>query len=455
MLRCDRSRSLGRRVILLSFRLLSAALLSGTLLIASGSNSTTNSATEKAACPGAEQLKPAAIPSLDCTTTGTWTTRRSMNLPAAFAGTVALADGRIFVISGFCPYGKPRQLTNAVRVFHPDRDTWTETSPIPTPRASPGAAVGPDGKIYVVGGIDRDAKYNVVEAYNPERDTWVRLKPMPTKRDDGLCAVAAKGADGRVRIYAIGGRDDSKPGNGLNTVEAYDPPIETWTSMTPMPTHRHALAATLGPDGRIYAIGGTNDRVFATDAVESYDSAKDSWTRGTPTPYGQQCAAATSTPGPDGEDLVLAGWGSRHEPLYARSRLQPPYPEMAILATAAICDGRGWCGHTQRCGRLYPRLRPWRHPRRDHGAKLHRAGRFGAEILVPNRRSRQIDHGTTERKRPPDQRRVFVLVGHLLHGFFPGSENLNARSRRCGGWGASSPRGPLGRARRDDPKRKG
>ncbi len=182
----------------------------------------------------------------------------------------------------------------------------------------------------------------------------LRLKPMPTKRDDGLCAVAAKGADGRVRIYAIGGRDDSKPGNGLNTVEAYDPPIETWTSMTPMPTHRHALAATLGPDGRIYAIGGTNDRVFATDAVESYDSAKDSWTRGTPTPYGQQCAAATSTPGPDGEDLVLAGWGSRHEPLYSavaynprtqRWRSLPPLPSARAAAGAVTLKGADGCIH--------------------------------------------------------------------------------------------------------------
>ena len=313
-----------------------------------------------------------------------------MNVPAVFAGTVAVPDGRIFVVSGFAPYGKPRQLTNAVRVFDPDR-ILDRGVPHSDPSRSPGAAVGPDGKIYVVGGLDRDSKNNVVEAYNPERDTWARLKPMPTKRDDGLCAVAAKGADGRIRIYAIGGRDDSKPGNGLSTVEAYDLATDTWTAMAPMPTHRHALAATLGPDGRIYAIGGTNDRVFSTDAVEIYDSVKDSWTRGTPTPYGQQCAAATSTPGPDGEVLVLAGWDTRHEPLHGavaynprtdRWRSLPPVPSARAAAGAVAIKGAGW---------LHPRLRPRRHPRRDHRAKLQRAGRFGGEILVPTGVSRPID----------------------------------------------------------------
>src|SRR6516162_9552388 len=139
-----------------------------------------------------------------------------MNLPAVFAGTVAVPDGRIFVISGFGPYCTPRRLTNAVRVYDPGRDAWAEASPIPTPRGSPAAAVG---------------------------------------------------------------RDDSKPGNGLSTVEAYDPATDTWAAMAPMPTHRHALAATLGPDGRIYAVGGTNERVFSTDALEIYDPVRDAWAR--------------------------------------------------------------------------------------------------------------------------------------------------------------------------------
>ena len=261
---------------------LSAALVLGGMLCECGGNSTTHGQPSKPTESRVEQSEPAATPPPDCTPTGTWSTRKPMNLPAVFAATVAVPDGRIFVISGFAPYGRPRRLTNAVRVYDPSKDAWAEASPIPTARGSPAAAVGPDGKIYVVGGVDPDSKNNVVEAYDPKTDSWARLKPLPTKRDDGLCAVAAKGADGRVRIYAIGGRDDSKPGNGLSTVEAYDPANDTWSARAPMPTHRHALAATRGPDGRIYAIGGTNDRVFSTDVLEIYDPVKDAWAPGAP-----------------------------------------------------------------------------------------------------------------------------------------------------------------------------
>jgi N-acetylneuraminic acid mutarotase len=196
--------------------------------------------------------------------TGTWKQRQPMKVPALFAGTVVVPDGRIFIISGL----SNRKLTNAVRVYDPEKDTWTEASPIPTPRTEPGAAVGADGKIYVVGGGDRDGKYNVLEVYDPKNDSWARLKPMPTPRE-GPWAVAAKGADGRSRIYALGGRDHAKPGNGLSTVEAYDPATDTWTALAPMPTYRHGFAATPGPDGRIYALGGTTEDRLCKDTLAS------------------------------------------------------------------------------------------------------------------------------------------------------------------------------------------
>jgi N-acetylneuraminic acid mutarotase len=240
-----------------------------------------------------------------------------MKVPAVFAGTVAVPDGRIFVITGTA-----KRLSGAVRVYDPATDTWTEKTPIPTPRTAPAAAVGADGKIYVVGGGDREAKCNVTEAYDPKADTWARLRPMPTPRED-LWAVAAKGQGGRVHIYVIGGRDHAKPGNGLSTMEAYDPVADAWTALAPMPTPRHGHAATLGPDGRIYVLGGTNDKVFATPVVEIYDPLKDSWARGTPMPYGQECAAATFRPGPDGEVVVLSGWDIRHRLLRSAVAYNP------------------------------------------------------------------------------------------------------------------------------------
>ena len=353
-------------------RSLSAALVLGGVLCECGGNSTTHGQPSQPTESRVEQSEPAATRPPDCTPTGTWRTRKPMNLPAVFAGTVAVPDGRIFVISGFAPYGRPRRLTNAVRVYDPSKDAWAEASPIPTARGSPAAAVGPDGKIYVVGGVDPDSKNNVVEAYDPKTDSWARLKPLPTKRDDGLCAVAAKGADGRVRIYAIGGRDDSKPGNGLSTVEAYDPATDTWSARAPMPTHRHALAATRGPDGRIYAVGGTNDRVFSTDVLEIYDPVRDAWAPGAPMPYGQECAAATFTPGPAGEVLVLGGWDTRHEPLRSAVaynprtdtwRSLPGVPTARAAAGAVTIEGADGCLRVYVLGGTYG----WTKAQRDNG----------------------------------------------------------------------------------------
>ena len=103
-----------------------AALVWGELLCGCGGNSTTGQQPSRAAEPEAVQPASAATPAPDCTATGAWRTRKPMSVPATFAATAALPDGRVFVISGFAPYGKPRRLTNAVRVYDPKQDVWAE-----------------------------------------------------------------------------------------------------------------------------------------------------------------------------------------------------------------------------------------------------------------------------------------------------------------------------------------
>jgi len=149
---------------------------------------------------------------------------------------------------------------------------------------------------------------NVVEVYNPATDEWSKRKPLPTPRT-ALCAVAAKDATGHAFIYAIGGRNVDIPGNGLDVVEAYDPLTDTWVSKSPMPINLHAMTATLGPEGKIYVLGGTNSKIDNINAVQAYDPAADRWTRPTVMPYGQECACSTFIPEPNGEIVVLGGWG--------------------------------------------------------------------------------------------------------------------------------------------------
>ncbi len=107
---------------------------------------------------------------------------------------------------------------------------------------------------------------------------WETVAPMPTPR---RALSAATGADGR--IYAIGGSQNNQNTN-LDTVERYDPHTNTWTTVAPMPTRRSNLAATVAPCPAtapapvagecIYAIGGwgSDERV-----VEVYHPATDTW----------------------------------------------------------------------------------------------------------------------------------------------------------------------------------
>jgi len=80
---------------------------------------------------------------------------------------------------------------------------------------------------------------------------------------------AALGKDGR--IYVIGGVNGFTQ-DFANDVEAYDPAANRWTSLAPIPTPRDRLAVVAGPDGRIYAIGGDGVGVYFK-TVEAYDPA--------------------------------------------------------------------------------------------------------------------------------------------------------------------------------------
>ena len=83
-------------------------------------------------------------------------------------------------------------------------------------------------------------------AVQADASRWVTIAPMPTQRDS---LAAALGSDGR--IYALGG-------NALDgvssAVEAYDPRRDAWMKDTPLPSPRADLAAVSARDGRIYPV---------------------------------------------------------------------------------------------------------------------------------------------------------------------------------------------------------
>ena len=193
--------------------------------------------------------------------------------PLNHAG-VAVVDGRLFVVGGL------RQRFSAVDTlfrYDPATEQWSEAAPLPAARGAMGVAVL-GGLIYVAGGLPalRSADF---ASYDPKTDQWTELPSMPTPRDH-LAAVAVDG-----KFYAIAGRD-SFPSGLLGANEQYDPATGQWRSRAAIPTPRAGIAAAV-VQGLVYVFGGEGNADLASgvfDEVQQYDPSVDRWRQLLPMP---------------------------------------------------------------------------------------------------------------------------------------------------------------------------
>src|SRR5581483_2533425 len=180
---------------------------------------------------------------------------------------------------------------------------WTLKAPLPVGRESPAVATAGDRTIYAIGGDTQSSPYDTTEVdrYTPGADSWATVAPLPVARAGG--ASAALGRDGR--IYLVGGSSQSVSGD-LHEVDAYTPATDSWTTVAPLPTGRVLMAAASDASGRIYAIGGWNRGEL--NVVERYDPATDEWSTLPPMPTARYGLAATA--GLNGWIYVIGGCSS-------------------------------------------------------------------------------------------------------------------------------------------------
>jgi len=202
--------------------------------------------------------------------TDTWSYRAPMPGPRAWLRAATAPDGTIYTFGGSTDSGPSTE----VWAYDPGTDTWDTTVPqMPTPRRDVVAVTGADGLIYVFGGYPN---YNTVEAFDPVNKTWHTKAPMPTGR---WCAGGALGPDGK--IYIVGGGISGQPDGALDSLEVYDPATDSWETKSPMPTGSVGLGAAFGPDGKLYAIGGelygSGRTGIVYDLIQRYDPLTDSW----------------------------------------------------------------------------------------------------------------------------------------------------------------------------------
>lgn len=172
-----------------------------------------------------------------------WTTK-SLMPTARSGGTAVVIDDKIYVAGGRPPHG------HDFAVYDPATDTWQTLPDMLTARNHlAGAAI--EGKMYVVGGrfgagFQSDMT-DALELFDPAKNSWTSQAPMPTVRG-GLNAAVANGC-----LHVFGGEGSQ---GVFPQHEVYDPTTDTWHSLPPMPTPVHGVTGAAVIDGWIHLPGG-------------------------------------------------------------------------------------------------------------------------------------------------------------------------------------------------------
>jgi N-acetylneuraminic acid mutarotase len=207
---------------------------------------------------------------------------------------------KLYIVGGFREH--TFSPTGSVRIYDPAARTWRDGAPMLTPRGALTLAVV-DGKIHAIGGNaakgaglaphehgapQADNSVATHEVYDPAVDAWTRLAPMPTPRNHLGAAVTGG------KIHVVGGR--VRGNMELTTHEIYDPAAGSWTTGPPLPTGRSGIAV-VAHRGLVYVFGGETVRTLRSrtfEEAERYDPASGRWERLPPMPTARHGLGAAS-----------------------------------------------------------------------------------------------------------------------------------------------------------------
>ena len=153
-------------------------------------------------------------------------------------------DQYIYVISGYKNTTLP-----SVERLNINKGIWQEISDVNVARTKFGSVSVKGEKIYAIGGKLVDGtRTDLIEEYDVKNDLWtISEMRLPSSRS-GFSIVLLN----EKQLIVIGGND----GQVLDSMDLLNLQTGEWSSLPSMRTKRDELAVTIGPDGKIYAIGG-------------------------------------------------------------------------------------------------------------------------------------------------------------------------------------------------------
>lgn len=163
--------------------------------------------------------------------------------------------------------GSDGHISNTCEILDTFTHTIRQLPSMNQKREEHGLAIGPDKKIYAVGGFDGKTCLCSAERYDQKTGTWEKIADLKTARRS-LSAVALP--DG---IYALGGHDGK---HYLESVERYDFAKNQWITMPAMKKPKCTMSAVSSIDCRyIFVMGGYDGT--ALNQVERYDVVHGCW----------------------------------------------------------------------------------------------------------------------------------------------------------------------------------
>ncbi len=214
--------------------------------------------------------------------TSAWTATAPMSSPRLSHTATLLTNGQVLVVGG-TPDAKVQGLATAER-YDPTTDRWSSVASLSGTRVGHTATLLNDGTVLVVGGANvslgggQSSYVAAAERYDPVRDRWTAAGAPGSGRIGHQAAVLP---DGRVLIFGgVVAPAGTRLPDGKGTVETsiYDPQTNAWTVGAPMVTPRRAFASTVLADGRILVISGDKTNM----ATEIFDSRTNQWQAGPP-----------------------------------------------------------------------------------------------------------------------------------------------------------------------------
>jgi galactose oxidase len=300
------------------------------------------------------------------------------------AGHTFLPDGRLLVAGGHISddHGLPD-----ANLFDPSTQSWTSVAPMAHGRWYPTLTMLSDGRVVALSGGDQDGKL-VVEPELWSGDAWSSLpgaaRELPyyprtflapnglvfyagELPETGYLDVSGEGSWTPVasshygrreygsavmylpgKILIVGGSNPAE-GAPTSTAEIIDlnQPTAGWRFTGSMAHARRQFNATLLPDGRVIATGGTSAAGFsepagAVHAVEVWDPETEEWTTWASNSVTRMYHSTTLLL-PDGRVLHTGGGDGHNLPRELNAELySPPYlfrgPRPAIASAPATVD---------------------------------------------------------------------------------------------------------------------